>query len=160
VNFSDDAEIAGIVKKWTTPYAATDEMHDEAPGTSDSDRRQSVGARHRGWPYLPLRRQIFQADERQGAGPDGKEHFVSMGSYGIGPTRLIAAIIEASHDEAGIIWPKRRALRRRVDQYEGWRRGMRPRLRELYAALLTAAGKTCSTTTPISAPAASSRRPT
>jgi prolyl-tRNA synthetase len=39
-------------------------------------------------------------------GPDGKEHFVSMGSYGIGPTRLIAAIIEASHDEAGIIWPE------------------------------------------------------
>ena len=39
-------------------------------------------------------------------GPDGKEHFVSMGSYGIGPTRLIAAIIEASHDENGIIWPE------------------------------------------------------
>ena len=40
------------------------------------------------------------------AGPDGKEHFVSMGSYGIGPSRLIAAIIEASHDENGIIWPE------------------------------------------------------
>jgi prolyl-tRNA synthetase len=39
------------------------------------------------------------------AGPDGKDHFVSMGSYGIGPTRLIAAIIEASHDDNGIIWP-------------------------------------------------------
>ena len=39
-------------------------------------------------------------------GPDGKEHNVSMGSYGIGPTRLIAAIIEASHDDAGIIWPE------------------------------------------------------
>src|SRR5690606_29019085 len=39
-------------------------------------------------------------------GPDGKEHFVSMGSYGIGPSRLIAAIIEASHDENGIVWPE------------------------------------------------------
>ena len=39
-------------------------------------------------------------------GPDGKDHSVSMGSYGIGPTRLIAAIIEASHDENGIIWPE------------------------------------------------------
>jgi prolyl-tRNA synthetase len=29
-----------------------------------------------------------------------------MGSYGIGPTRLIAAIIEASHDDNGIIWPE------------------------------------------------------
>jgi prolyl-tRNA synthetase len=38
-------------------------------------------------------------------GPDGKDHFLSGGSYGIGPTRLVAAIIEASHDENGIIWP-------------------------------------------------------
>ena len=40
------------------------------------------------------------------AGPDGAERPVHMGSYGIGPSRLVAAIIEASHDEAGIIWPE------------------------------------------------------
>jgi len=40
------------------------------------------------------------------AGPDGTERPVHMGSYGIGPSRLVAAIIEASHDEAGIIWPE------------------------------------------------------
>ena len=40
------------------------------------------------------------------AGPDGGEHPVHMGSYGIGPSRLVAAIIEASHDDAGIIWPE------------------------------------------------------
>ena len=39
------------------------------------------------------------------AGPDGVEKPVHMGSYGIGPTRLIGALIEASHDEAGIKWP-------------------------------------------------------
>ena len=39
-------------------------------------------------------------------GPDGKEQAVHMGSYGIGPSRLAAALIEASHDEAGIIWPE------------------------------------------------------
>jgi prolyl-tRNA synthetase len=38
-------------------------------------------------------------------GPDGQEHEIHGGSYGIGPSRLIAAIIEASHDEQGIIWP-------------------------------------------------------
>jgi len=38
-------------------------------------------------------------------GPDGKDHPVHMGSYGIGPTRLVPAIVEASHDEGGIIWP-------------------------------------------------------
>ena len=40
------------------------------------------------------------------AGPDGAEQPVHMGSYGIGPSRLVAAIIEASHDDAGIIWPE------------------------------------------------------
>jgi len=38
-------------------------------------------------------------------GPDGTEAFVHMGSYGIGVSRLVGGIIEASHDEAGIIWP-------------------------------------------------------
>ena len=38
-------------------------------------------------------------------GPDGKETAVHMGSYGIGPSRLAAALIEANHDEAGPIWP-------------------------------------------------------
>jgi prolyl-tRNA synthetase len=39
-------------------------------------------------------------------GPDGVDHPVHMGSYGIGPGRLVAAIIEASHDDAGIKWPE------------------------------------------------------
>src|SRR6202035_1143094 len=39
-------------------------------------------------------------------GTDGSERPVHMGSYGIGPSRLVAAIIEASHDDAGIIWPE------------------------------------------------------
>ena len=39
------------------------------------------------------------------AGPDGAERPVHMGSYGVGVSRLVAAVIEASHDEAGIIWP-------------------------------------------------------
>jgi prolyl-tRNA synthetase len=38
-------------------------------------------------------------------GPDGKEITVHMGSYGIGPTRLVPALIEAFHDDAGIVWP-------------------------------------------------------
>lgn len=106
VNYDNDAEIAGIVDAWTKPYAATDEMHDEAAwnalpsGEQLSARGIEVG-------------HIFHFGEKysrpMGAkvqGPDGKEHFVSMGSYGIGPTRVVAAIIEASHDEAGIIWPE------------------------------------------------------
>ena len=39
-------------------------------------------------------------------GPDGQDHPVEGGSYGIGVSRLVGAIIEASHDDAGIIWPE------------------------------------------------------
>jgi prolyl-tRNA synthetase len=106
VDFGNDGEIADIVTRWTTPYAATDEMHDEAAwdtipeGARLSARGIEVGhIFHFGEKYSkPMNAKV--------QGPDGKEHFVSMGSYGIGPTRLIAAIIEASHDENGIIWPE------------------------------------------------------
>jgi prolyl-tRNA synthetase len=105
-DFANDAEIANIVKEWTTPYAATDEMHDEAAwnavpaGDQLSARGIEVGhIFHFGEKYSkPMEAKV--------AGPDGKDHYVSMGSYGIGPSRLIAAIIEASHDENGIIWPE------------------------------------------------------
>ena len=37
---------------------------------------------------------------------NGKKEFVKMGSYGVGVSRLVGAIIEANHDEKGIIWPE------------------------------------------------------
>ncbi|MFC5583700.1 proline--tRNA ligase [Nitratireductor kimnyeongensis] len=106
VDFGNDAEIADIVATWTTPYAATDEMHDEVAWDAISED-EKVSARgievghifHFGTKYSkPMNATV--------TGPDGKEHHVSMGSYGIGPSRLLAAIIEASHDENGIIWPE------------------------------------------------------
>jgi prolyl-tRNA synthetase len=105
VNFGDDAAIAKIVSDWTAPYAATDEMHDEDAWSkiADGERLAARGIEvghifHFGDKYSkPMKASV--------TGPDGKEHFVSMGSYGIGPSRLVAAIIEASHDENGIIWP-------------------------------------------------------
>ncbi len=105
-DFADDAGIAGIVKGWTAPYAATEEMHDDAAWerVGEEDRLAARGIEvghifHFGEKYSkPMNAKV--------TGPDGKDHFVSMGSYGIGPSRLIAAIIEASHDENGIIWPE------------------------------------------------------
>jgi prolyl-tRNA synthetase len=105
-DFTDDAAIAGIVEHWTTPYAATDEMHDEdAWGQVEAGKQLAARGIEVG--------HIFHFGEKyskpMGAkvqGPDGKEHFVSMGSYGIGPSRLVAGIIEASHDENGIVWPE------------------------------------------------------
>ncbi|GGA52898.1 proline--tRNA ligase [Nitratireductor aestuarii] len=106
VDFNNDAEIAGIVTEWTTPYAATEEMHQEDDWSSvpEDSRLSARGIEvghifHFGTKYsAPMKAAV--------TGPDGKEQLVSMGSYGIGPSRLIAAIIEASHDDNGIIWPE------------------------------------------------------
>ncbi|WP_421859021.1 proline--tRNA ligase [Oricola sp.] len=106
VDFDDAAGLEQTVKAWTTPYAATDEMHDETAWAAvpESDRVSARGIEvghifHFGTKYSePMGAAV--------AGPDGQQHMVSMGSYGIGPTRLIAAIIEASHDDNGIIWPQ------------------------------------------------------
>ncbi len=105
-DFGDDEKIGAIVKDWTTPYAATDEMHDDAqwsklPENSRlSERGIEVGhIFYFGTKYSEPMKAVVM-------GPDGKEHAVHMGSYGIGPSRLAAAIVEASHDDKGIIWPK------------------------------------------------------
>ncbi len=74
-------------------------------------------------------------------GPDGKETPVHMGSYGIGPSRLAAALIEANHDEAGPIWPDAVApFRVGLDQPQGRRRGLRRRRPQRIHRALEAAG--------------------
>jgi prolyl-tRNA synthetase len=105
-DFDDVAALEGIVQRWTSLYAATSEMHDAgAFAAMPEDKRLSARGIEVG--------HIFyfgtKYSEPMGAkvtGPDGQEHTVHMGSYGIGPTRLVAALIEASHDEAGIVWPQ------------------------------------------------------
>jgi len=104
-DFDDIAGINAIFEKWTSVYAATSEMHDEAAfdAVPESDRLSARGIEVGHIFYFGTK-----YSEPMGAkvqGPDGKEHMVHMGSYGIGPTRLVPAIIEASHDENGIIWP-------------------------------------------------------
>ena len=100
-----ESDLSPIVAAWTKPYAATDDMHD--PGRfeaiADGDRLSARGIEvghifYFGTKYSePMRARV--------AGPDGQERTVHMGSYGVGVSRLVGAIIEASHDEAGIIWP-------------------------------------------------------
>jgi prolyl-tRNA synthetase len=104
-NFDSVEDLDAIVTKWTSLYAATEEMHDAAafnavPAASQvSARGIEVGhIFYFGTKYSEPMKAVV-------AGPDGREVPVHMGSYGIGPTRLVPAIIEASHDEAGIIWP-------------------------------------------------------
>ncbi|OHV76397.1 proline--tRNA ligase [Rhizobium sp. LCM 4573] len=104
-DFDDVAGLKAIFEKWTSVYAATSEMHDEAAfdAIPEADRLSARGIEVGHIFYFGTK-----YSEPMGAkvqGPDGKEHLVHMGSYGIGPTRLVPAIIEASHDENGIIWP-------------------------------------------------------
>ncbi len=95
-----------IVDKWTSQYAATSDMHDAAaydkiPADNKvSARGIEVGhIFYFGTKYSEPMKAVVATGE-------GGEVPVHMGSYGIGPSRLVAAIIEASHDDAGIIWPE------------------------------------------------------
>ena len=105
-DFDSVPGLQGLVDKWTSLYAATSEMHDAAAFEAmPADRKMSARGIEVG--------HIFYFGTKYSApmgakvmGPDGQEREVHMGSYGIGPSRLIAAIIEASHDENGIIWPE------------------------------------------------------
>ncbi len=106
LDFDDKDALQGIFDMWTSKYAATDEMHDEAAfGALGADEKVSA----RGIEVGHIFHFGTKYSEAMGAkvlGPDGKEHAVQMGSYGIGPSRLVPAIIEASHDDNGIIWPR------------------------------------------------------
>jgi prolyl-tRNA synthetase len=92
-------------KKWTSLYAATDEKHD--PKTCPVPVQQLVTARGIEVGHIFYFGTKYSAP--MGAhvtGPGGEQVPVEMGSYGIGVSRLVGAIIEASHDDAGIIWPE------------------------------------------------------
>ena len=102
VDFS--ADLQPLVDEWLSKYAATSEMHDPAKCPVPAERlRKARGIEvghifYFGTKYSkPLNANV--------AGPDGAPVTVEMGSYGIGVSRLVGAIIEASHDEAGIVWP-------------------------------------------------------
>lgn len=105
VDFDDPAALQAIVDRWTSLYAATEDMHDagafEALAADDRLSARGIEVGHIfyfGTKYsVPMKAFV--------TGPDGRDTPVHMGSYGIGPSRLAAAIIEAGHDDAGIIWP-------------------------------------------------------
>jgi prolyl-tRNA synthetase len=106
IDYDDHAACQAVLEEFTSRYARTDETHDEALFAEvPEERRRSARGIEVG--------QIFyfgtKYSEAMGAtvqGRDGKPVPVHMGSHGIGVSRLLGAIIEASHDEKGIIWPE------------------------------------------------------
>lgn len=105
-DFDFEGDLTAEIDKRTKFYAATDEMHDTAEfETVPEDRRVSARGIEVGHIFFfgdkysaPMKAEIMNAE--------GKSVPVQMGSYGIGVSRLVGGIIEASHDDKGIIWPK------------------------------------------------------
>ena len=103
VDYSEDLQ--PVVDRFTSLYARADEKHDPDTcpvATEDLMSLRGIEVGH-----------IFYFGEKYSApmgatvaGPDGANTPVHMGSYGIGVSRLVGGIIEASHDDKGIIWPR------------------------------------------------------
>ncbi len=106
VDYDNRAEVAGICKEFTTLYARTDETHDPAQFDEIPEGRRKVG---RGIEVGQIFYFGTKYSEAMGATvvtADGSRVPVEMGSHGIGVSRLLGAIIEANHDDKGIIWPE------------------------------------------------------
>jgi prolyl-tRNA synthetase len=102
-----DGDLEPIIKKRTLLYAATDEQHDQAAFEAQVPADKRLSARGIEVGHIFYFGSKYSASMKaEVAGPDGQTRPVEMGSYGIGVSRLVAAIIEASHDDAGIIWPE------------------------------------------------------
>ncbi|MEL6335118.1 MAG: proline--tRNA ligase [Pseudomonadota bacterium] len=107
VDFEDAAQLQRIFDEWTAPYARTDDTHEQAvfeERVAEPDRVTARGIEvghifYFGTKYAePLGAMI--------ANREGERVAVHGGSYGIGVSRLTGAIIEANHDDKGIIWPE------------------------------------------------------
>jgi prolyl-tRNA synthetase len=99
-----DSDLEPAYRHWTRHYAATGDVHD--PANCPVPEAELVSARgievgqtfYFGTKYSKPMGAVV-------AGPNGEEITLEMGSYGIGVSRLVGALIEANHDEAGIVWP-------------------------------------------------------
>lgn len=101
-----DSDLQPLVDKWTSLYAATEDVHEEASynAIAEQDRLSARGIEVGQVFYFGTK--YSAAMNAQVTGPDGAETEVHMGSYGVGVSRLVGALIEANHDEDGIIWPQ------------------------------------------------------
>src|SRR6267143_373560 len=104
--FDDVAGLHNIVDRCTGHDTATSEKHDAAAfARLPADKQMSARGIEVGHIFY-FGTKYSEPMKAVVAGPDGVERPVHMGSYGIGPSRLVAAIIEAFHDDAGIKWPE------------------------------------------------------
>jgi prolyl-tRNA synthetase len=106
VDYDDWGQCADIMTEWTTPYARTDETHDEAKFNEVPSERRKVSRGIEVGQIFYFGTKYSDSMNAKVANSEGKQVPVHMGSHGIGVSRLIGAIIETSHDDNGIIWPE------------------------------------------------------
>jgi len=107
IDYGDADAVGAVVDRFTSLYARTDEKHEQAL----FERKVPEGRRYVGRGIEVGHIFYFGTKYSEPLGAlvakaDGEAVPVQMGSYGIGVSRLVGAVIEASHDEAGIIWPE------------------------------------------------------
>ena len=107
IDYDDVDQCQSILEEFTTRYARTDETHDEAVFAEQvpEERRRSARGIEVGQIFY-FGTKYSDAMSAGVQGPDGKQVNVHMGSHGIGVSRLVGALIEANHDDKGIIWPE------------------------------------------------------
>ena len=107
IDLDDDEQIKPIVDYWTSQYARTDDMHDSAEferQVPEDKRVQRRGIEVGHIFYFGTK--YSEPLEATVSTRDGQSVPVHMGSYGVGVSRLVGGLIEAFHDEAGIVWPE------------------------------------------------------
>jgi prolyl-tRNA synthetase len=106
IDFNNIQQCQSIMEEFTDKYARTDETHDEVAFEKVPEERRQVA---RGIEVGQIFYFGTKYSEAMGAmvqDSEGQTVPVHMGSHGIGVSRLVGAIIEASHDDKGIIWPE------------------------------------------------------
>ena len=98
------SDLQPTVDKWTSLYAATDEKHDKSQENILGEKLISARGIEVGHIFY-FGKKYSQSMNARVSDRDGNMVSVEMGSYGIGVSRLVAAVIEAYHDDNGILWP-------------------------------------------------------
>jgi prolyl-tRNA synthetase len=106
LSYGDAVGLQALFDRISQTYAATDETHDEARWGEVPSERQRQGRGIEVGHIFNFGTKYSEAMGFRVSGPDGALVTPQMGSYGVGVSRLVGAIIEASHDEAGIVWPE------------------------------------------------------
>jgi prolyl-tRNA synthetase len=106
VDYDDRAAVAKVCAEFTPLYARTDETHDATLFDAIPEERRKVGRGIEVGQIFYFGTKYSDAMGASVVNDKGEKVAVEMGSHGIGVSRLLGAIIEASHDDKGIIWPE------------------------------------------------------